>query len=138
MPTVEQAFDRRSHEWFAVRVRERPLMNSSLTAWADPCFDRQERRASDREKEPAETLICVWLFSRRRSTPDRLLESFGISRNAAAIPARTDLMCTRTAPANLLRTPSRGQSCRVFACCIQAISITEHFRDGILLVLIFQ
>src|SRR6266536_2571402 len=132
MPTVEQAFDRRSYEWFAVRGRERPLMNSSLAAGSHLRFDRQERRASDREKGPAWTLICVWLFSRSRITPDRLLESFGISRNAAAIPARTDLICTRTAPAHLLRTPRRAQFCRLFAGSSRAQSIPEHSRGGIL------
>src|SRR5882757_7146939 len=113
-------------------------MNSSPAAWAGPRFDRQERRASDREKEPAWTLICVWLFSRRRSTSDRLLESFGISRNAAAIPARTDLICTRTGPANLLRMPRRAQFSRLFAGSSQAQSIPEHSRGGVPLPLQIQ
>src|SRR5882757_9515271 len=113
-------------------------MKSSLAAGSHLRFDRQEQRASDREREPAWTLICVWLFSRRRSTPDRPLESFGISRNAAAIPARTDLICTRTAPANLLQTPRRAQFCRLFAGSSRAQSIAEHFRGEIRLPLQIQ
>ena len=64
--------------------------------------------------------------------PDRLLESFDIFRNAAAIPVRTNLICTRTVPANLLQTPRRAQSCRLFAGSSQAQSIVQHFQEGIL------
>src|SRR6476646_11251638 len=113
-------------------------MKSSLAAWPDPCFDRQEQRANDQEKEPVWTLICVWQLCRRRNTPDRLLESFGICQSAAAIPARTDLICTRTVPANLLQTPRRAQSCHLFAGSSRAQSNAEHFRDEILLPLQIQ
>src|SRR6478752_625490 len=113
-------------------------MKSAVTIWSDPCFDRQEQRASDQEKEPVWTLICVWQLCRRRSTPDRLLESFGICQSAAAIPARTGLICTRTVPANFLRTPRRAQSCRLSAGSSRVQSIAEHFRDGILLLLQIQ
>src|SRR5205823_8461162 len=102
---------------------------------SDPCFDQQEQRTNDQEKELAWTLICVWRPCRKRSTPDRPLESFGISRSAAAIPGRTDLICTRTVPANLLQTPRRAQSCRLFAGSSRAQSTAEHFRDETLIPL---
>ena len=113
-------------------------MKSSLAARADPCFDRKEQRANDQEKEPVWISICAWLLCRRRSTPDRPLESFHISPSAAAIPVRTDLICTRTVPANFLQTPRRAQSCRLFAGSSRAQSIAEHFRDEILLPLQIQ
>ena len=47
--------------------------------------------------------------------PDRPLEISRISLSAEAIPVRTSLICTGTLPANLLRTPMRGQSYRLFA-----------------------
>ena len=91
-----------------------------------------EHRPNDQEKEPVWTLVCAGRPYRRRSTPDRLQGSFDIFQNAAAIPVRTDLICTRMVPANLLRTPRHAQSCRLFAGSSRAQSIAEHFRDGIL------
>src|SRR4029079_6190267 len=113
-------------------------MKSLLAAWSDPRFDRQEQRANDQEKELVWILICVWQLCRRRSTPDRLLEIVGICQSAAAIPARTDLICTRTVPANLLQTPRRAQSCHLFAGSSQAQSSGEHFRGEIRLPLQIQ
>src|SRR5206468_566876 len=75
--------------------------------------------------------LCAGQLCRRRSTPDQLLESFCIFRTAVAIPARTDLICTRTVPANSLQMPTRARSCRLFAGSSQAQSIVEHFRDEI-------
>ena len=113
-------------------------MKSSPAIWSDPCFGRKEQCATGQEKKPAWILICVWLPYRRRSTPDRLPESFEISRTAAAIPVRTDLISTRSVPANLLQTPRRAQSCRLFAGSSRVQSIAEHFRDGILFPLQIQ
>src|SRR5262245_23411144 len=113
-------------------------MKSALAAWSDPRFDPQEQRVSDQEKEPASTSTCVWRFPRRRSTPDRPLEIPGICPIAAAIPVRTDLICTGTVPANFLQTPRRAQSCRLFAGPSRAQSIAEHFRGEILLPLQIQ
>src|SRR3954447_7365784 len=62
---------------------------------------------------------------------DRLPESFGISRCAVATRVRTDSICTGRIPANLLRTPRRARSCRLFAGSTQAQSISEHFPDAI-------
>src|SRR6516164_212191 len=113
-------------------------MNSSLATWSDPCFDSQEQRTNDQEKESAWILISVWQLCRRRSTLDRPQESFRIFPSAAAIPVQTDLICIRTVPANLLQTPRRAQSCRLFAGSSRAQSIAEHFRDEILFPLQIQ
>ena len=96
------------------------------------------QRANDQEKEPVWTLICAWRLCRRRNTPDRPLEILDIFPSAAAIPVRTDLICTRTVRANLLQTPRRAQSCHLFAGSSRAQSIPEHFRDEILLPLQIQ
>src|SRR5262245_33138653 len=113
-------------------------MKSLLAVWSDPCFDRQEQRANDREKESAWTSICVWRLCLRKSTPDRLLEILDIFLSAAAIPVRTDLICTQTVPANFLQRPRRAQSCRPFVGSNRARSIAERFRDEILFLLQIQ
>src|SRR5205814_3904557 len=113
-------------------------MKSSLAIWSDPCFGQQAQRTNDQEKEPVWTLICVWRPCRRRSTLDRLLENFGFFPSAVAIPVRTDLICTRRVPANLLQTPRRAQSCRLFAGSSRAQSTAEYFRDEILIPLQIQ
>ena len=137
-PAAEEAFDRRAMSSSPSGVRERALTKSSLAIWSDPCFDQQEQRANDQEKEPAWTLICAGQLYRRRSMLDRPLESLDISLIAVAIPVRTDLICIRTVPANLLQTPRRAQSCRLFAGSSRAQPIAEYFRDGIPLPLQIQ
>src|SRR5690348_16868977 len=78
-------------------------------------LNRGSRRVNDQEKELAWLSICAWRFLQRRSKPDPPLGIPDIFPIAAAIPARTNLICTRTVRANFLQTPMRAQFCRLFA-----------------------